>query len=403
MPTISFFIVELQHGGTRPTSISVVEPIARKLRGHQARKFGIQLISHDALAGYLLEELLASLIQSAGYRLLVHESQDPAELNTTRSGDLQVKGRGGVHQVDVLGEFTIVPAFSQPLRLFVEAKARGGKTGISVVRNALGTISDVNEAWMIDYSTNRARRHYRYALFSTSGFSEPAQKYAIAHQISLVDLSGPEWNGLRGAVDTTARELLDGVQAGAGRFPVRMLRQLLRDELGTAPDAAPRVEVTEDVLRSFGLPEQVRRLHRRLDEAVGGALLAFPAGQQVLLVRPDNLAAFLERAERQPEHRVTLTLADERPAVAARTWVIRPLHGDGTPYAMRVSLPAAVEARALAESDRRARSLTAKGDLGGRLDILWDPRGADSARLPGPRLFRLVFAGSDLLERRRFM
>jgi hypothetical protein len=78
------------------------------------------VIPHSVLAGYLLEELLASLIQSAGYRLLTHESQDRHELTTSRSGDLQVRGRGGVHQVDVLGEFTIVPAFSQPVRLFVE-------------------------------------------------------------------------------------------------------------------------------------------------------------------------------------------------------------------------------------------------------------------------------------------
>jgi hypothetical protein len=77
------------------------------------------VISQDVLAGYLLEELLASLIQSAGYRLLVDASQDEVELKNSRSGDLQVKGRGGFHQVDVLGEFTFVPAFSQPLRLFV--------------------------------------------------------------------------------------------------------------------------------------------------------------------------------------------------------------------------------------------------------------------------------------------
>ncbi len=302
--------------------------------------------------------------------------------------------------MDVLGEFTFVPAFSQPLRLFVEAKARGGATGLPVVRNAVGTITDVNEAWMIDYSTNRARRHYRYALFSTSGFSKPAQNYAVAHQISLVDLSGPEWSGLRDAVDSTAHEMLNRIPAGAGPFPVRVLRQLLRDELGTMPDAAPHTPDRENQALTHDLHQAARRMRQRRDEVVNGALLGFPAGQQVLLVRPDDLGAFLERAGREPEHRVTLALTHGRGRIATRTWVIRPLQEELGQYALRMTLPAVVEARALAESDRRAQSLEAKGELGGRLDIFWDPRGAEATVLPGPRLFRLVFAGRDLRQPR---
>jgi hypothetical protein len=306
-----------------------------------------------------------------------------------------------VHQVDVLGEFTFVPAFSQPLRLFVEAKARGSATGLPVIRNAVGTINDVNEAWMIDYSTNRARRHYRYALFSTSGFSKPAQTYAIAHQIALVDLSGPEWNGLRDAVHETAGELLERLPPGLNRFPVRLFRQLLRDALGTTPDAAlPRIHNADNPDLFRYLADAGGRLSRRLDEAVDGALLAFPAGQQVLLARPDDLSAFLDHAGHEPEHRVTLAVARDRGDAAARTWIVRPAAEGGRHYTLRMTLPAEVEARALAESDRWAQSLTAKGELGGRLDIFWDPRGAVAARLRGPRLFRLLFAGADLRERR---
>jgi hypothetical protein len=359
------------------------------------------VISQDVLAGYLLEELLASLIQSAGYRLLVDASQDGVELKNSRSGDLQVKGRGGFHQVDVLGEFTFVPAFSQPLRLFVEAKARGNVTGLPTVRNAVGTINDVNEAWMIDYSTNRARRHYRYALFSTSGFSKQAQDYAIAHQISLVDLSGPEWTGLRDAAHDGAHEILESVPAWVPRFPIRLLRQEVRHALGTMPDDTPRVPDTEELSRTLELPQAARRLRRYLEDAVDGALLAFPAGQQVLLARPDDLNEFLAHAAREPEHQVTLAVARERGGARARTWVVRPISNDAGPYALRMTLPDVVEARALAESERWEQSLAAKGALGGRLDIFWDPRGDDMARLRGPRLFRLIFAGAQLRERRR--
>lgn len=359
----------------------------------------VLVISQHSLAGYVLEELLAKLMSSAGYRLLTHESQDPAELTHSRAGDLQVRGRGGVHQVDVLGEFTVVPAFSHPLRLFLEAKARGTRVGLPVIRNALGTISDINEAWMTNYSTGRTRRQYRYALFSTSGFTEPAAEYAIAHQISIIDLSGPEWAGLRAAVNDSANELHRDARNWPDTYPVRVLRQVLRDALGTAPERVPRAQDTDAIAADLRLPRAAERVRERLDQAVDGALLAFPVGSQVLLARPDDLNAFLRRARRDPEHRVTLSVARDQNDGDATTWVVRPVSGDQ--YTMRLTLPREIERRALAESDRRSQSLTAKGELGGRLDIFWDPHTAEPTHgLRGPRLFHLKFAGVDLQQRR---
>jgi hypothetical protein len=355
------------------------------------------VVSEEALAGYLLEELLASLIQSAGYRLLTNPAQDPDELNANRKGDLRVRGRGGNHQVDVLGEFTFVPPFSQPLRLFVEAKARKTVTGLSVVRNAVGTINDVNEAWMVNYSSHRTRRHYRYALFSTSGFSSEAQNYALAHQVSLIDLSGPEWAELRDAVWATASELVrDALQVSAF-FPVRELRQVLRRELRTAPDAIFGIADNPAHLHP-SLLSGVQRLRTRFREAVGTALLVFPAGIQVQLARPDDLRAFLIRANLEPEHQVSLSVARDQGETRSRTWIVRPLR-DRDSYTLRLTLPAAIEELVLAEGDRRAQVLLAKGQLGGRLDVYWDPRNQDTDVL-GPRLFRLAFPNSELRERR---
>jgi hypothetical protein len=101
-------------------------------------------ISRETLRGYILEEVLAYLIRNTGYRLLVDPSQDPAELDMRHNG-LVVKGRGAVHQVDVLGELSWIPAFTYPLRLFVEAKFRGRSTGIPEVRNLVATLMDVNQ------------------------------------------------------------------------------------------------------------------------------------------------------------------------------------------------------------------------------------------------------------------
>ncbi len=352
------------------------------------------VISREALAGYLLEELLAKLVQSAGYRLLTSPSQDPDELSTNHSGDLQVKGRGANHQVDVLGEFTVVPPFSHPLRLFVEAKARQHPIRLPLIRNAVGTIMDVNEAWMINYSKNRIRRHYRYALFATGGFTSPAQVYALAHHISLVDLSGPEWSDLRDIANEGAEALIALNSARDIPIPIRTLRIALRDTLGTNPDDSPQnLRYESDLLLL------ANSLNLRLETAIGSALLAFPVGQQVLLARPDDLESFLKRAGRDPEHQVRLTVAREQSATQARTWVVRPISDIEGTYVLRITLPAVVESQALAESDRRSQVMAAKDGLGGQLDIFWDPRSVENDSLPGPRLFRLLFTGHELRER----
>lgn len=98
----------------------------------------------DALKGYILEEVLAYLIRTTGYALLVDPQQDPRDL-AKRGNGLVVKGRGSEHQVDVLGQLEWTPAFTFPLRLFVEAKFRTKKTGIDAVRNAIGILLDINQ------------------------------------------------------------------------------------------------------------------------------------------------------------------------------------------------------------------------------------------------------------------
>lgn len=358
------------------------------------------MIKPDILAGYLLEEFIASLVQSSGYRLLVHKSQDELDLKESKlTGDLLVRGRGGDHQVDVLGEFSIVPAFSQPLRLFVEAKARGQRVGLPSLRNAVGTLSDVNEGWMIGYSKTRVRRLYRYGLFSASGFSAPAQDYALAHQINIVDLSGPEWSDLVNLVRATSESLILTASRHVERFPVRSLRRELRRALGTMPRDI-HFSANEDELGSFDLYGAASEINEQFDRVINGALLGFPAGHQVLLVRPDNLSMFLEFASEMPTHRVSLSVDRRHEDGLSRTWVIRPTGGGRQQYALRLTLPSSVEKVAMAETDRLAQSLAAKDELGGQLDIYWDPHGRERFQLRGPRLFRLRFAGSDLRERR---
>lgn len=194
------------------------------------------MISEAALKGYLLEEALAWVLHGSGYRLLVHKSQDPGELEDGRNG-LCVKGRGAEHQVDVLGEFVVTPSFSLPIRLFLEAKFCRQACQLHVVRNAHGVIHDINENFGLTSTRSRRKRYrYEYALFSTSGFTKEARDFATAQLISLVDLSGGSFVWLRESIEIAAEDLFAlQKRLHTAIFPVRWMRGRLREMLGTMP------------------------------------------------------------------------------------------------------------------------------------------------------------------------
>ncbi len=303
-----------------------------------------------------------------------------------------VRGRGAVHQVDALGEFAVVPPFSSPIRLFVEAKSQRDSVGLAVVRNAMGTISDVNQAWMLNYSNLRIRRLYRYALFSTSGFSGPAQEYGLAHQISLVDLSGSEWEPLRRIAVRGAEDLLNN---RLGNLRLRAIRSSLRQRLGTTLDDAAPPDTPENLQET--LHEVCAGIADQLEEELGPALIACPTGSQVLLARADDLRQFLRWSVEYPTHQVRMNPVMSSTSRTRRTWTIQPV-GDVNVYSLTITLPRLIEQRLSEESDRRSRTLAAKSELGGQIEILWDPQGAtETYGVGGPRIFRLVFTRTSLL------
>jgi len=270
------------------------------------------------LRGYLLEEALAWLLRNSGYRLLMHHSQDPDELVPNGNG-LCVKGRGAEHQVDVLGEFAFTPAFSLPIRLFLEAKFTRQKTGLPVVRNAHGVIHDINENFVHGPGQRlRKRFRYVYAIFSATGFTMDAQDFAVAQQISLVDLSGASFGWLRDAVEAAASELHRlQEQHRIRRFPVSWMRGQLRSRLGTLPVLTelrvfPWLPRTEAYRFADHADPVLDRLARTLLERTGTELLmGFPAAPFVLPLAVDDVTRFLNYARVHPDHTIRLRRAGE--------------------------------------------------------------------------------------------
>jgi hypothetical protein len=323
------------------------------------------------LRGYLLEEALAWLLRNSGYRLLVDPSQDTDELVMHR-GALCVKGRGAIHQADVLGEFAFTPAFSLPIRLFLEAKYYRKPCELPIVRNAHGVIHDVNENFVHHVGSRPRRRYqYAYALFSANGFTEPAQDYALAQQISVIDLSGESFAWLRNAISVAAADLYTRRnQYHVRRFPVSWMRQELRARLGTRLSPAVQM-MTEDVAqraRTTSAAPMFRAAALEIITAFAGTLrareraellLGFPAAPFVLPLGSDDPAGFLAYAAQAPSHSVQLR---RRGSAADAEWEVSP-SDDSHAYLLTFNLPDHVESWISGNEDRRAGTSTVKTEL----------------------------------------
>ena len=242
---------------------------------------GYVLISERSLAGYVLEELLARELQDSGFRLLQKRSDDSNVLREQANG-LAVLGRGGLHQADVLGELSVRPRFTHPIRLFLEAKHQpDSPVGIEAVRNAVGVISDVREHYTQDHARKRWQRFsYRYALFSSGGFADSAVDYATTHDISTIDLSEPAWDSItRKASDIAVETLRIAGNMGMSRFPVNVLRHILRARLIDEDYSALAAAINQFT----GGDDRAKRDLLQLAESIDGDLFG-----QVALLSPGS-------------------------------------------------------------------------------------------------------------------
>lgn len=316
------------------------------------------MTTEATLKGYLLEEVLAWMLRGSGYRLPVHESQDPEELRMAGNG-LCVRGRGADHQVDVLGEFAFTPAFSLPIRLFLEAKFTRQACRLPVVRNAHGVIHDVNENFTHGPG-HRLRKRYRYvyALFSTSGFTRGAQDFALAQQISLVDLSGASFSWLRDRVETAAADLFSaGGEYQVDRFPVSWMRGQLRRMLGTFPgmpgDELGYPETIAHGFRQACLPPLGALADGLKEGRQNELLLGFPAAPFIVPLAADNVDQFLGYARQHPDHVIRLR-RDGRGDGAE--WMAFPAD-DAEGYRLTFNVPARLE-EWIAENEERRTART---------------------------------------------
>ncbi|RRC92444.1 hypothetical protein EII25_04295 [Erysipelotrichaceae bacterium OH741_COT-311] len=270
--------------------------------------------------GQLLEIVLEKLIEVNGYKV-INEGEDVEEQNN----GLNVRGRGGFHQCDSLGEFKITPPFMYPLRLFVEAKFyEKEKVGIEKVRMGIGILQDVNTNYStcdMDYNQlNLTRYDYHYALFSTSGFTFPAQRMALAHKIGLIDLSNGQLSFIKSLIRDIVNLLFDNVNISEGVF--NQFKKIFKNIINNHFEdySCKLYEMSRLLEDSYFLSDLERLINDLVNQIQNQSIyLASIRSSQIIALIPKNNEDFKLSLKRNPHQSVSINWEDHN-----GDWIVRP-------------------------------------------------------------------------------
>ncbi|HEM5246740.1 TPA: hypothetical protein U1346_001415 [Streptococcus suis] len=285
--------------------------------------------------GYLLEIVLARLLKVNGYDLVATTSTDIVQ----QGNGLHVKGRGGYHQFDSLGTFRITPPFVYPIRLFLEAKFHSKKIGIDRVRMGIGILQDVNT----NYSTIQMtiaelelpKYNYNYAIFSTSGFTDDAQRLAIAHKIYLMDLSSGYYSWIKDFINQIVDRLFNLYNVSGESIGKDIVNDF-KEQFTTWID-----DLNDDSLKNWidiNYQDSVISEFKDRLKDVGSIYIASTKSSQIIALIPDNDEKFRESLRENPHQDVTITWNESENS----TWIVSPTV-DNEEYRLTFQLPPIIQ------------------------------------------------------------
>jgi len=305
--------------------------------------------------GYLLEIVISYLIRNSGYKLIKSPSGD--KNITIASNWLNIQWRWSKHQIDVLWELKQIPAFSFPIRLIIEAKFRGKPIWIETVRNIVWVLKDINENYISsDLKDVFSRYHYTASIFSTSWFSEPAVNMAVAHQISLVDLSDNMYDYIK----TPIEEFVDTLFQMQTDIDKNTL-----SEISYHIYQALKLELSEDQINEsmLGLVRKIK-WKELIVWVIKWWLMIFPIEKDWW-----DIDSFIEYAIQRPTHNVRVrreTIENEK------NWWIEPVeHANWNLYTLGFKLPNEIWEMLEKSNDYEISALQAKDDFMNTLTIYY--------------------------------
>ena len=296
-------------------------------------------MNKEQVKGYLLEAVVEKLIRINGYEVITKANNDDI---IQRGNGLNVKGRGGYHQFDSLGNFKIIPPFMYPLRLFAEAKfySEKHKVGIDLVRMGIGLLQDVNT----NYSTvlvkkdelTRQRYDYHYAIFSASGFTSGAQKLALAHKICLIDFSYTNLKDIKDLIEKIVDKWIDEEQKNKGsiseknedlqKSKIDEALKRFREHKTFCYEDRPLAKIA-----MLGIEHDFTKLNEAVDDK--SLYFASTIGAKDLALIPDSDKNIREAFEEEHHHKVSIKWDND-----AGFWIITPKDCENK-YEFTFSLP----------------------------------------------------------------
>lgn len=149
--------------------------------------------------GKVFERFIKQILLNSGF---TEVQPDNLVIYTGPSG-LMLQGLAQPHNTDVLVDPPFQIPFFFPSRLIVECKCFNKAVDLQVIRGALGLREDVNSFDIVTKEILEKRRNYRrqgravferdryfyqVAVASLSGFTKPAQEFALVHRIPLINI-----------------------------------------------------------------------------------------------------------------------------------------------------------------------------------------------------------------------
>lgn len=138
------------------------------------------------LKGYMFEVIILKLLERNGFRLISLGTDQKVREN--RSNFIELKGRGGWHQIDCPCDYDQIIPFMYPIRLLGEVKYYSKRISKEKIREFIGVIKDIQENYIVpdNYDDTFHRVSELGVFFAAKGFDKHAERLAFAHNIKTI-------------------------------------------------------------------------------------------------------------------------------------------------------------------------------------------------------------------------
>lgn len=160
------------------------------------------IFQRGQIRGYLFEMAILHLLLNNGFSRVSGNKtskKDKNQVNRVRENRpffVELRGRGGWHQIDCPCDYSILSPFMYPIRLIGEVKYYDRLVGKDTVRQFVGVLRDIQENYIVpveleeEKKTRLPKLPCRYievgTIFAAKGFTRTAELLAYAQGIKTI-------------------------------------------------------------------------------------------------------------------------------------------------------------------------------------------------------------------------